>query len=183
MTSTSSSRGEHVVQQRGGRAASPANDPVHAGDVPSNRPPGPSDSPGVVIRRFSLSRDYDDVIDLWRRSGLDIGPSETREGIAKKLERDPHLFLVAEREGRIVGAIMGTNDGRRGYFYRLAVDRSERRHGIGTALVREVERLLRRDGVVKVNAIVKADNAAALEFYERLGYDHPALTVVSRRLT
>src|SRR2546428_7286554 len=84
--------------------------------------------------------------------------------------RDPELFLVAEGRGRILAAVMGAWDGRRGWIYRLAVTPKAQRRGVGTILVRELERRMSRKGVVKGNAVVYRDNRKSRWFFKNLGY-------------
>jgi len=120
--------------------------------------------------------DYPAVYALWQEAGpgVRLRPSDSAPEVAKKLERDPDLFLVAEAEGRIVGVIMGAWDGRRGWLHHLAVAEAYRGQGIGAALVREVEDRLRAKGCLKVNLLVRAENVAARRLYERLGYEEMA---------
>jgi ribosomal protein S18 acetylase RimI-like enzyme len=118
-------------------------------------------------------KDYDSVLALWSDAGpgIEIRPSDRRDEIAKKLTRDPDLFLVAEADGRVVGVIMGAWDGRRGWLHHLAVDVPYRQRGIGTALVHAVEEALRAKGCLKVNLLVRAQNDAARRLYRKLGYE------------
>ena len=60
----------------------------------------------MLLRSFQLE-DYDRGVDLWTRAGLFLSPSDTREGLARKLERDADLFVVAESGDGIVGVVMG----------------------------------------------------------------------------
>ena len=78
---------------------------------------------GAEIRPYRSPEDYLAVVGLWESAGegIHLGPSDTAEEIAKKSARDPQLFLVAERDGRIVGSVIGGFDGRRGLIYHLAV--------------------------------------------------------------
>ncbi len=57
-------------------------------------------------------------------------------------QRHSGQFLVAERNGKIVGSVVGGWDGWRGHIYRLVVDPAERRGGLGRRLVEEAERAL-----------------------------------------
>jgi ribosomal protein S18 acetylase RimI-like enzyme len=125
----------------------------------------------MQIREFTLA-DYAAVYALWQGAGpgVSLRPSDRLEEVAKKLSRDPDLFLVAEEEGEIVGVIMGAWDGRRGWLHHLAVAEPWRRQGVGTALLEEVERRLRAKGCLKVNLLVRQDNVEAIRLYERLGY-------------
>jgi ribosomal protein S18 acetylase RimI-like enzyme len=126
----------------------------------------------MPIREFDLDRDYDAVLALWRSAGpgVGVGKSDTREEIAKKLARDPDLFLVAERDGRIVGSVIGGFDGRRGLVYHLAVAPDQQRQGLGKALMAEIEARLKAKGCRKSYLLVKHGNDEALRFYETLGW-------------
>ncbi len=65
---------------------------------------------------------------------------------------------------------MGGYDGHRGCVYSLAVDAQARRRGVGTALMRHVERELALRGCPKVNLQILASNSGTVEFYRKLGY-------------
>jgi len=126
----------------------------------------------MILRGFTMD-DYEAVYALWRDAGqgVSLRPSDERVEVAKKLSRDPDLFLVAEDGGRVVGAIVGGWDGRRGWLHHLAVSHDARGRGIGAALVIEVERRLKEKGCLKVNLLVHGSNEAARRLYQRLGYD------------
>jgi len=137
---------------------------------------------GVVqVREFAWD-DYEAVVALWDSAGLTVGPSESVEGLQLKLERDRDLFLVAELDGRVGGAVLGAFDGRRGWIYHLAVDERHRYQGTGRVLLNELERRLRARGCVKVNLLVAADNAGVVPFYERLGYRSDELVFMEKWL-
>lgn len=101
------------------------------------------------IRTFVFPQDLEAVLELWRNAGegIHLGQSDTYDEIAKKLARDPQLTLVAEKEGCIVGAVMGGFDGRRGLVYHLATHPSQRKQGIAGALMDELEKRLGRSVV------------------------------------
>ena len=129
-------------------------------------------TPEYTIREFDFIADYDRVLNLWQSMevGMHVGPSDTPQEIQKKLERDPDLFLVAESKDEILGSIIGAFDGRRGMIYHLAVQREVRRHGIGQALLTEVEKRLQAKGCIKCLLVVLEDNKAAMQFYEECGW-------------
>lgn len=113
----------------------------------------------MLIRQFTMV-DYDRVRELWANAGpgVSLRPSDERDEVAKKLERDPDLFLVAEVDARVVGVIMGAWDGRRGWLHHLAVDAAYRGRGIGTALLAQVEARLKTKGCLKVNLMVHGED-------------------------
>ncbi len=109
---------------------------------------------------------------MWKQSGLRKTLGDDRDDIRMKIRRDPELFLVAEdSDGKIIGTLLGGWDGRRGWIHHLGVIPSHQRSGVATKLVKEVERRMKRKGVVKVNALVYASNDRSLKFFEKMGYE------------
>jgi ribosomal protein S18 acetylase RimI-like enzyme len=127
----------------------------------------------MSLREFDLERDYPAVIALWRTAGpgIHVSPSDNPAELAKKLKRDPDLFLVAETDGRIVGTVLGGYDGRRGMVYHLAVAADSRGRGIGSALMDELETRLMARGCRKAYLMIASENPAARVFYERHGWE------------
>ena len=123
------------------------------------------------IREFAWA-DYDAVYALWERLHM-LKPSiDSRVALAGCLERNPGLFLVAVApDGRLVGTVLGTFDGRRGYLYHVAVDPAYRRQGFGRALMTEIMDRLRARGAVKITLRVARENQSAIAFYRSVGLD------------
>lgn len=124
------------------------------------------------IREFRYPQDYPAVRALWEamEKGVKVGRSDASDEIAKKVARDPDLFLVAENEGRIVGSVIGGYDGRRGLLYHLAVARNARQQGLGGRLLDEIEARLRAKGCLKCYLMVTLDNPEVEEFYKKRGW-------------
>ena len=117
---------------------------------------------------------------MWQsiERGVRLGRSDSLTEIEKKISRDPDLFLVAESEGMIIGAVMGGFDGRRGLIYHLAVAPSFRGRGIGSDLMNEVESRLRAKGCLKCYLMVTLDNIEVADYYIQHGWqrmDHVQL--------
>lgn len=137
----------------------------------------------ISIREFTLD-DYDIVYKLWENSkpGIGLGRSDTREEIAKKLQHDPDLFLVAEAGKQIVGTVIGGYDGRRGIIYHLAVEQTYRRNGIGKMLMAEIEKRLADKGCLKSYLLVTRENPDVIKFYQRLGWETMDVTLMGKTL-
>jgi len=137
-----------------------------------------------TIRLFRFPDDYTPVIELWNHSGpgIHVRRSDTPEEIQKKLQRDPDLFLVAEAGGRIIGSVIGGFDGRRGLVYHLAVEESQRKQGLGQALMAELETRLRQKGCLRCYLLVTKDNEAAIRFYEASGWENMDLHIFGKDL-
>lgn len=138
----------------------------------------------MPIRDFDYPTDLEPVLNLWQRAGpgIQLGRSDTAEEIRKKLRRDPDLFLVAEEDGVVVGAVMGGFDGRRGMVYHLAVEPSQRGRGLGRLLMQALEQRLVAKGCLKAYLLVTKDNPQALEFYRALGWETMDLHLMGKEL-
>ena len=125
----------------------------------------------VRVRPLTID-DYDALVRLWQEGGLPFRPDgrDRRERVARELEGPCSIFLAAEEEGRLVGAILGTHDGRKGWINRLVVAPSHRRKGVGAALVREVERRLAKLGIEVIACLIEDWNQDSVEFFAAIGY-------------
>lgn len=66
-------------------------------------------------------------------------------------------FLVAEKEGQVLGMIRGTYDGSRAVIYLASVHPDHQRQGIGRALVLEIARRFKNRGAGSISVIVPGD--------------------------
>ena len=135
----------------------------------------------VIVRAF---READEarVIELWMFGGLLKPWNDPKKDIARKLKVQRELFLVAELEGLVVGVVMAGYEGHRGWVNYLAVDIGQRRRGIGTALMRDVERRLKLLGCPKINLQIRRENAAVQAFYAAIGFSEDASVSMGKRL-
>jgi N-acetylglutamate synthase len=125
---------------------------------------------GTIVRPFRV-KDCDAVIALWRRTeGVGLNESDTPRAIAAYLRRNTRLSFVAEKDGRIIGAVLCGHDGRRGYLHHLAVSKRHRRRGIGRQLVNACLTKLRKAGIPKCNIFIFANNAAGMKFWAHTGW-------------
>ncbi len=139
---------------------------------------------GLILREFRFPTDYSDVIALWTDAGpgIHLRLSDEKDEIAKKLERDPDLFLVAEIGGQIIGTVLGGFDGRRGMIYHLAVNDSFRKKGIGAALMVELESRMKQKGCIRAYLLVTRDNFDAVQFYESNDWEPMDLLIYGKDL-
>jgi len=130
--------------------------------------------------------DYDRLIEIWRESGLSYRPKgrDTRPRITREMAGPCSVFLGARSEGAIVGVVLGTHDGRKGWINRLAVLPAWRGRGIARKLVREVERRIHAQGIEIVTCLIEEGNESSMRFFEALGYvEHRECIYYSNRLS
>ena len=135
----------------------------------------------VVVREFR-ERDREPVTELWRESGLVRPWNDPNLDIDRKLAVDDGMFFVADLDELIVGTLMAGYDGHRGWINYLAVDPQYRSEGVGRLLMESAEQRLDDLGCAKINLQVRADNVAAIGFYERLGFSVDDVLSMGRRL-
>jgi len=118
------------------------------------------------------SPDCDAVLSLWRSvPGIGLDPdSDSRQGIARYLRRNPGLSFVACVGRTIVGAVLSGHDGRRGYLHHLAVMPAYRHMGIGKSLVSCCLRSLGKQRIPKCNIFLFRTNAGGRSFWKHNGW-------------
>ncbi len=116
--------------------------------------------------------DYDKVYDLWLSiTGFGIRTiDDSREGVERFLRRNPATSVVAEQNGRIVGAIMCGHDGRTACFYHVCVAKDYRKHGVGYRMVRYAVKALQREGISRITLIAFKNNQVGNAFWQGLGW-------------
>lgn len=125
----------------------------------------------MEIRKMAIE-DYDEIYSLWMScQGMGLNSlDDTKEGIAKFLERNPETCLVSTVGEKIIGAILVGTDGRRGYIYHTAVHPDCRRQGVAKALVEVALSAVEKLGINKVALVVFGKNKIGNDFWQQMGF-------------
>ncbi|MEV2356891.1 GNAT family N-acetyltransferase [Paenibacillus larvae] len=121
------------------------------------------------VRSFQLS-DYHSVTVLLQNCLSEDCFDETIKAFAKQLHWDGELVLVAEEQEEVIGLIIGTIDNYNGYYYRVAVEPSHRRKGVGKLLIESMRQRFLQRHVHKIIVNVDQFNERILPVYESAGY-------------
>lgn len=118
------------------------------------------------------AEDYEQVYALWMTvKGFAMRSiDDSKEGVGRFLKRNPHTSVVAEQDGKIVGAILCGHDGRRGCLYHVCVSSDYRRQGIGTQMVVFAMDALQREQISKVSLIAFTENDIGNAFWRKIGW-------------
>jgi Acetyltransferases len=115
--------------------------------------------------------DYQEVYSLWANTdGMGLGESDSEEGIAQYLLRNPGHSFVCEHDGRIVGTVLCGHDGRRGYIHHVAVAKELRKNGIARTLLSKSLDSLLEAGIKKCHLMVFGSNHSGQQFWEHNGW-------------
>ena len=124
----------------------------------------------MKIENYSM-KFYDKVIEVWRKSGISVGSTDTKEELERIVRRTPQLFLVGKIDEKIIGVVIGGFDGRRGYVHHLAVDPDYQKKGYGKLILGELMNKFLELKVHKVHLFIEKYNEEVIEFYRNLGWE------------
>ena len=114
--------------------------------------------------------DITDVTALWQRCGLTRAWNDPTGDIALARKGTNATILLGRHEGVPVASVLVGHDGHRGWVYYVSVDPDHRHKGYGRAIMTAAEDWLRARGIMKLQLMVRDDNAQVHAFYEQLGY-------------
>jgi GNAT superfamily N-acetyltransferase len=147
------------------------------------RPSRPGDHDALVDQYLGLNR-YEEPIAGNRVTDY-AGAGESLAEAEERLAKTDGTALVAELDGRVVGHLflefrqdpVFVRAELRPYAYvsELFVREDARGRGVGTALMREAERIAAARGVGRLMVEVLAGNEMAAAFYARYGFKPKAI--------
>ncbi len=143
--------------------------------------------------RPALLGDLDGLVDLLRmlfaiEADFAFDAALQRRGLAMLLAHEGAIILVAEAAGRVVGMCSGqmTISTAEGGFSLLVEDvvvaEAWQGKGIGRALLAALEQWAADRKIGRLQLLADRNNAAALEFYRRLGWQSTELICQRRRI-
>ena len=134
--------------------------------------------------RSLVQKDHDDLVTLWEESGLSYRPKgrDSKELLQKQIEENHDLYLGAFSNDKLIGCVIATFDGRKGWINRLAVSPEYRRQGIGQQLIDAAEKALKKRGATVIGVLIFDTNTPSLNLFEKMGYTiHDNILYVSKR--
>jgi ribosomal protein S18 acetylase RimI-like enzyme len=126
----------------------------------------------LVLRRLTLD-DYDRWMSVWERAGLhSVRPvgRDSREAFARQFASGTHTMIGLELHRELIGVVLATHDGRKGWINRLAVLPEHQHRGYATLLLAEAERVLTEQGITVIAALIERGNEPSLALFGKLGY-------------
>jgi len=85
--------------------------------------------------------------------------------MARQMRGFPDLFLGGFEDPTLVAVRIGTDEGGKGLINRLAVRSESRCKGLGSMLLREMEKRLKKRGLNVISALVEKGNEDSLVFF------------------
>ncbi len=120
--------------------------------------------------RSMLKSDYEEVYQLWKSiKGFALRVvDDSKDEVERFIDRNPGLSVVAEENGKIVGAILCGHDGRRASLYHVCVAPSCRKKKIGKQMVYACVEKLKKEKINKISIIAFTRNEIGNAFWNKL---------------
>lgn len=128
--------------------------------------------------------DYNAIINLWGRTGLSFRPRgrDSQENMKKDFKRMETCIFGMFDGDRMIGVIVGSSDGRKGWLNRLAVDPEYRGRGLASYLIKEAENYLYDLGVKVIGCLIEEYNTPSMSAFTKEGYScDPKILYFSKR--
>ena len=135
----------------------------------------------ITIRPYSET-DLNSIVSLWEICELSRPWNDPIKDIERKLTVQRDLFLILEKDGEILGSVMGGYDGHRGSVNYLGIHPDHKNEGLGKLLMNRIEEELIKMGCPKINLMVRNSNLDVHEFYRVIGYEEQEVVVFGKRL-
>jgi ribosomal protein S18 acetylase RimI-like enzyme len=127
-------------------------------------------SPSTLSIAPIEDQDVAEVIALWQRCGSTRPWNDPAADIALARRSDNSTVLVGKYDGALAASVMVGHDGHRGWVYYVTVDPDRRYLKFGRAIMDAAEAWLRARGILKLQLMVRKDNAQVHAFYKSIGY-------------
>lgn len=95
---------------------------------------------------------------------------DSREGIARFLDRNPNTCFTAWLGDKLIGTILCGHDGRRAYIYHVCVDVDFRGGGVGKLLVEAALSAVKEEGIHRAALVAFKTNELGNGFWEHMGW-------------
>ena len=147
--------------------------------------------PDFLIRSLRPD-DTDAIVGLYEAASardINIGPitaAQWTDFVQRPHNKGGQDFRVAVQDNQLIGlaeSSLRDQDGRQVRFFKLVIDPSRRRQGVGTALLKELLALNARDSALSFQTLAASDWRDGLAFLERLGFLHIESEITMRCLS
>jgi ribosomal protein S18 acetylase RimI-like enzyme len=131
--------------------------------------------------RAARDRDIEDIVLLWKATGLAVPHNDPYEDIRFCRESGHGAVLLGLVGGVVIASVLVGHDGHRGWIYYVAIHPDHQGQGHGQIIIEAAEAWLTARGAPKVQLLIRETNTGVKAFYDRLGYiEEPRLIMTKR---
>ena len=96
----------------------------------------------------------------------------SEQSFINEAKDENHIYLVAEKEGKIIGYCGMWDIVKEGHITNVCVEASHRHQGVGRRLLTELLSIAKEREITAVTLEVRDSNLAAISLYEQLGFHY-----------
>ncbi len=125
------------------------------------------------IELFQID-EYDQLTALWDRCGLhyDKADRDSRARMERQIYDDHVVILTLKTDdGDMIGSVVGSYDGRKGWINRLAVDPEFRGRRLAARLLEKAEEMLAEMGTGLIAALIEDENFPSMAAFRYCDYE------------
>lgn len=137
----------------------------------------------MEIEPFRID-DYDQLMALWTSTGLphDREGRDSRAFLERQIFDDHIAIFVLRHQERIIGSVVASSDGRKGWINRLAIEPEFRGRRLAARLLEAAEKFLEDSGVRVIAALIEEENTPSMAAFRNCGYEPWPKIVYFRKL-
>jgi len=121
----------------------------------------------IRVRNY-VESDYKGVKDVLLDAGMFDETWDSKEGLSGMITANRDAILVAVDNGIVVGNVYIIPFGSKiVHIYRLAVKKDYQNQGIASNLIANVEKIVKKRGVIEIGLFVDSDKMNLLDFYKK----------------
>lgn len=125
----------------------------------------------VKIRNYT-DTDYTDIVEILKEADLFDAVWDSQANLNSITKSNPHSILVAVEQDKVIGNIIIVTYGKKvSYLFRLAVKKEYRRQGIGSALIKKAEEIIKQNGTGEAGLYVDSGNFDLQEYYRKRDFN------------
>ena len=112
------------------------------------------------------------IIALRKKADLPFKPywRDSQKNFEKQLTTPNLKYFLAFENGKLVGSIIVSHNGRKGWINRLAVHPEYRNRGIASKLISHGEDYLKKENIHIFACLIENWNQASMNLFQKLGY-------------
>lgn len=112
------------------------------------------------------------LIELWQKASLPSKPKgrDTIHNISEQIKVKHNQFFIAEFDNEIIGAVIASHNGRKGWINRLAVLPKFRNKGIASKLIEISEQYFLSNNIKIFACLIEDWNETSKNFFHNKSY-------------
>lgn len=114
----------------------------------------------------------DSLFEIWTEASLPFKQEgrDTKDNIRKQLLIETNRFFVAEVNSKLVGALIASHNGRKGWINRLAVLPEFRGKGIAALLIEKAEEFFLSNNIKIFACLIEDWNVTSVKYFQSKNY-------------